>query len=121
VSKFNAWRLLGVFVLLGGAVLLGVVAYSMGVSAGMSAAGSQAVAAPYAWGYAGAGFLPWFLFWPIAPLLFFLFIALIVRLAFGGGGRPHDRWYRYPGHGPRSSGPEDFEAWHRRAHEGPGR
>jgi hypothetical protein len=38
VSKFNAWRLLGVLVLLGGAVLLGVGAYDMGVSAGVSAA-----------------------------------------------------------------------------------
>ncbi len=113
-----------VLVLVAGlAVVVG--AYNVGVSAGVASAGAGATAAPHAWGYAFAGGFgfPWVFFWPIFPILFIVFVALLFRAVVWGRGpggpvpRGSDDWQdtRMEG-GPSAR----FEEWHRRAHAGEG-
>ncbi len=125
-------RVLLIFLLVGGAVTLGVSAYNAGVTAGLAQTGQVVVTdggyvAPgaayvgYGWGWGwghGFGFFGF-----LGGLLFlFLFIGLI-RAAFGG---PRHGWGQ--GYGPRRGGwgyggwedraRETHDAWHREHPDG---
>jgi hypothetical protein len=132
-------RVLALVLVLFAVLALVVGAYNFGLSAGAAAAGAGAAAVPHAWGYAFAGGygFPWFFVWPIFPILFIVFVALLFRAVVWG----REPWGRGPG-GPESWGrgqgvasrgtddwhdtrPEDdpparFEEWHRRAHAADG-
>ena len=91
--------------------------YHLGVTYGIAESGRLAVPNstpvvafwPRPWGF-GFGFFP------IFPLLFFLFFwVLVARALFWRG-----RWYRAYGGGCGARGvPPMFEEWHRRMHEQP--
>ena len=130
-----AGRVLALGIVLFAVLALVVGAYNVGVSAGVTSAGAAATTGPHAWGYAfagGPGF-PWFFFWPIFPILFIVFVALVLRpVAWGHGPRGREPWGGRPGssaaqgtddwHDTRTEdGPSaQFEEWHRRAHAGDG-
>lgn len=113
--------LVGLLVLLGGAALVGALAYNAGVAHGVAEAGRLA-AAPvegggrvYVWPGPWHGYGFGFGFFPIFPFVaFFLVIALLRGLFW------RSRWYGYgPGRCGRGGDgvPPMFEEWHRRAHE----
>ena len=91
------------------AVMVGVVAYNVGVSHGLAIAPSAAGATPspippYYW------YRPWG--FGFAPLLFLLFGFFLFRILFWGGY--HRR--RWSSRAPWDFSPS-FDEWHRRAHE----
>ncbi len=119
--RSSGGRILVLLLVLIAAIALVVGAYHVGVSAGIATAGAGTSAiVPHAWGYgfAGGWGVPWFFIWPIFPVLFILFIALLLRAAFWGRGPWHhdawsdERWMDGPG--------TRLAEWHRRAHEDPG-
>jgi hypothetical protein len=133
--RSSVGRVLALVLVLVAILALVAGAYNVGVSAGVASAGAGAAAVPHAWGYAFAGGygFPWFFVWPIFPILFIVFVALLLRAIVWGrepwGRAPGSReaWGRGPG--AASRGPDDrhdtlpedgpparFEEWHRRAH-----
>ncbi len=123
-------RVLALVLVLLAVLALVVGAYNVGVSAGVASAGTAVTGVPHAWGYAFAGGygFPVLLFWPIFPILFIVFVALLLRAVVWGrgpwGGRSwgpgtpgSDHWHdTRMADGP----PARFEEWHRRAHAGEG-
>ncbi len=92
-----------------GSLIIGVVAYNMGLSEGAARAAVASGNIPpyvYAWGW----HRPWGFGFGF-PLLFLFFWFFIFRGLFWGGPWRR-RWYYY-GHDL----PPAFEEWHRRAHE----
>ena len=91
------------------AITAAVVAYNAGLSQGLAqvAAGTGNVTPPlYAYGW----FRPWG-FWPVFPLMFIFFWAVVAR-AFWWGWGPRRYWHH--GYGPDDR--ERFDEWHR-AHD----
>ena len=122
----SGFRLLAVLVVVIGAILVGGVAYQVGLNAGAQvvAPGSAAVVPyyghPFGFGFGFFGFLGTLLF-------IFLIFAVIRAVAFGGRGRGWGGpggWSGGPGgQGWRGSPWESrahdvFEEWHRKAHSG---
>ena len=128
-------RVLALVLVLFALLAIVVGAYNIGVSAGVASAGAGATAGPHAWGYAFAGGygFPWFFVWPIFPILFIVFVALLFRaVVWGRGPWGREPWSRGPG-GPAPLGSDDWhdtrmeggpsarlDEWHRRAHAGEG-
>jgi hypothetical protein len=106
---------LGGVIAVGLMLMVGLLAYNIGVSHGLAqsaavAAGGQGVPpfAPWRHGLWGPGFGVGFIF----PLLFlFFWVAILKRLFWGGG------WHHYRRYG---GVPPAFEEWHRRMHAQPG-
>jgi hypothetical protein len=123
----SGFRLLAVLALVIGAILVGGVAYQVGLNAGAQvvATGSAPAVVPYyghpfGFGFGFFGFLGTLLF-------IFLIFAVIRAIAFGGRGRGWGGpggWSGGPGgQGWRGSPWESrahdvFEEWHRKAHSG---
>jgi hypothetical protein len=132
-SRFIVQLVLGI-ALVAGVVALGVGVYQAGFAAGLASEGGAVVTPPlgygYGWGWHGGfgifGFLGFFLF---LFLLFGLFRALAWSgRGWRGGPAGYGRGPWGPGHGPghdhpgterwRAAGQDWFDEWHRRAHEG---
>ena len=115
--------LFALLVLLGGAALVGALAYNAGVAHGVAEA-SRLAAAPvesgarvYLWPGPWHGYGYGFGFFPIFPFVAFFVVIAVLRGLFW-----RRRWHGYgrgagrcgPGH---DGVPPMFEEWHRRAHE----
>lgn len=91
-----------------GALILGAVAYQVGVGQGLAASGAAPLAGGPHYGYGwGFGFFP--LFGLLFPLLFLFLIFGLVRAAFGG-----PRWGN--GGPPWMDRRTMAEEWHRKMH-----
>lgn len=112
MNNRSLWRALGIAALvIAGAAAIAIGAYNAGMAQGF-AEGGRAIAPPSA----GTPYVyvwprPWGLgFFPFFPVLFFVFVFLVVRALV----------WRGPLRGGRACGyggvPPAFDEWHRRAH-----
>lgn len=89
-------------------VLVGIAAYSIGLSQGAAHAAVAAGASSAEWEWHrhwGVGF-------PFGFFILFWFVLMMVRGVFWGGP-----WYRRRWHYDWDDDPRRFDEWHRRAHE----
>jgi hypothetical protein len=117
-------RLIAVVALVSVLALIGVSVYNAGVSAGLAETGAAVASGapvvyygPYVghpWGWGGVGFFGIF-FWILGIFLIFG----LIRAAFGFGrwGGRRGGWYGHHGPGGYGGPRDDFDDWHRRAHE----
>ncbi|HEX8939491.1 MAG TPA: hypothetical protein VF763_04950 [Candidatus Limnocylindrales bacterium] len=100
-----------------GAIAVAVVAYQVGLSTGLASAGNPGAAVAYPWHYGPAWGWGWGFFGLLFPILFIVFIVLLVRALVWRGG-PGSYGRRWGGPDGRWDDPRRplFDEWHRQAH-----